>query len=30
MIPAPAQGAIMITCLEKDDYSIDACEQINH
>ncbi|WP_299061435.1 hydroxymethylbilane synthase [uncultured Polaribacter sp.] len=30
MIPAPAQGAIMITCLEKDDYSFDACEQLNH
>ena len=30
MIPAPAQGAIMVTCLEKDDYSFDACEQLNH
>ena len=30
MIPAPAQGAIMVTCLEKDDYSKDACEQLNH
>jgi hydroxymethylbilane synthase len=30
MIPAPAQGAIMITCLKDDEYSIDACEQINH
>ncbi|MFK8058526.1 MAG: hydroxymethylbilane synthase [Polaribacter sp.] len=30
MIPAPAQGAIMVACLEKDDYVIDACEQLNH
>jgi hydroxymethylbilane synthase len=30
MTPAPAQGAIMITCLEKDNYSFDACEQLNH
>ncbi|KGL63950.1 hydroxymethylbilane synthase [Polaribacter sp. Hel1_85] len=30
MIPAPAQGAIMVTALEKDDYSLDACEQLNH
>ena len=30
MIPAPAQGAIMITALEKDDYVKDACEQLNH
>ena len=30
MIPAPAQGAIMITCLEEDDFSKDACEQLNH
>ncbi|WP_275316326.1 hydroxymethylbilane synthase [Tenacibaculum bernardetii] len=30
MIPAPAQGAIMITALEKDDFSRDACEQLNH
>ena len=30
MIPAPAQGAIMIAALEKDDFSLDACEQINH
>jgi hydroxymethylbilane synthase len=29
MIPAPAQGAIMITALEADDYAKDACEQIN-
>ena len=30
MIPAPGQGAIMITCLQEDDYSLDACEQLNH
>ncbi|MCI2229529.1 hydroxymethylbilane synthase [Polaribacter sp. MSW13] len=30
MIPAPAQGAIMITALEKDNYVLDACEQLNH
>jgi len=30
MIPAPAQGAIMVTCLKDDEYSLDACEQINH
>jgi hydroxymethylbilane synthase len=30
MIPAPAQGAIMIACLEKDQFVIDACEQLNH
>ncbi len=30
MIPAPAQGAIMITALDKDDYVKDACEQLNH
>ena len=30
MIPAPAQGAMMVTCLGKDEYSLDACEQLNH
>lgn len=30
MIPAPAQGAIMVACLEKDQYVKDACEQLNH
>lgn len=30
MIPAPAQGAIMITALNDDDFSKDACEQLNH
>lgn len=30
MIPAPAQGAIMVASLEDDDYIKDACEQLNH
>ncbi|MDB2384917.1 hydroxymethylbilane synthase [Polaribacter sp.] len=30
MVPAPAQGAIMIACLDKDQYVKDACEQLNH
>jgi hydroxymethylbilane synthase len=30
MISAPGQGAIMITALEKDDFVLDACEQLNH
>lgn len=30
MIPAPAQGAIMITALETDEESIAACSEINH
>jgi len=30
MIPAPAQGAIMIASLIDDDFISDACEQINH
>ncbi|WP_397446114.1 hydroxymethylbilane synthase [Polaribacter sp. R77954] len=30
MIPAPAQGVIMIACLEKNDFVKDACEQLNH
>lgn len=30
MIPAPAQGTIMVACLEKDDFTKDACEQLNH
>ena len=29
MIPAPAQGAIMITALENDEYSLNACKQLN-
>ncbi|WP_088323360.1 hydroxymethylbilane synthase [Polaribacter tangerinus] len=30
MIPAPAQGAIMVTALENDTFVLDACEQLNH
>ena len=30
MIPAPAQGTIMVTCLQEDDYTLDACQQLNH
>ncbi|MGB0881169.1 MAG: hydroxymethylbilane synthase, partial [Polaribacter sp.] len=30
MIPAPAQGTIMVACLEKDNFTKDACEQLNH
>ena len=30
MIPAPAQGTIMVTCLKEDDYTLDACQQLNH
>ncbi len=30
MIPAPAQGAIMIAALESDEYVRDACVQLNH
>ncbi|WCC43157.1 hydroxymethylbilane synthase [Tenacibaculum finnmarkense] len=30
MIPAPAQGAIMITVSSNDEFSKDACEQLNH
>ena len=30
MIPAPAQGAIMITALEKDKEILQICSQINH
>ncbi|MFY0603444.1 MAG: hydroxymethylbilane synthase [Flavobacteriaceae bacterium] len=30
MLPAPAQGAIMLASLEEDDYVKDACEQLNH
>ncbi|XZF12528.1 hydroxymethylbilane synthase [Chitinophagaceae bacterium MMS25-I14] len=25
MLPAPAQGAIMVVCREKDNYGLDAC-----
>ena len=30
MIPAPAQGAIMIAALEKDEYVREACAKLNH
>lgn len=30
MIPAPAQGAIMIAALESDPYVLEACAQLNH
>ncbi|AUP79305.1 hydroxymethylbilane synthase [Flavivirga eckloniae] len=30
MIPAPAQGAIMITALEEDEFIKTACAQLNH
>ncbi|MFK7781740.1 hydroxymethylbilane synthase [Psychroserpens sp.] len=30
MVPAPAQGAIMITALETDEESLAACAEINH
>lgn len=30
MIPAPAQGAIMITALEEDDFVKEACASLNH
>lgn len=30
MIPAPAQGAIMITALDEDDFVKTACTELNH
>ena len=30
MIPAPAQGAIMITALEEDEFVREACAELNH
>jgi len=30
MIPAPAQGAMMVVALEDDQYSIDAATELNH
>jgi len=30
MLPAPAQGAIMVASLAEDDFVKDACEQLNH
>ncbi len=29
MLPAPAQGAIMIVCREDDSYSFESCEEFN-
>ena len=30
MLPAPAQGAIMVVCRQGDNYCLDACEIFNH
>ncbi len=30
MLPAPAQGAIMVVCREEDNFSLDACHHFNH
>ncbi|MDO6759821.1 hydroxymethylbilane synthase [Tamlana sp. 2_MG-2023] len=30
MIPAPAQGAIMVTALEDDEFTRTACAELNH
>ncbi|OMP32144.1 hydroxymethylbilane synthase [Mangrovimonas sp. DI 80] len=30
MIPAPAQGAVMVTALEKDEDILEICREINH
>ncbi|WP_445954955.1 hydroxymethylbilane synthase [Yeosuana sp.] len=30
MIPAPAQGAVMITALKENNFVVDACAQLNH
>ncbi|MFL5788620.1 MAG: hydroxymethylbilane synthase [Flavisolibacter sp.] len=29
MLPAPAQGAIMIVCKENDNYAIESCQLLN-
>jgi hydroxymethylbilane synthase len=29
MLPAPAQGAIMVVCREDDQFSLDACDNFN-
>jgi hydroxymethylbilane synthase len=29
MLPAPAQGAIMVVCREEDDYAFNACQFFN-
>ncbi|MBY0482385.1 MAG: hydroxymethylbilane synthase [Chitinophagaceae bacterium] len=30
MLPAPAQGAIMVVCRKNDGFCLDACATINH
>jgi len=30
MIPAPAQGAIMIVSLQENEFAVQACSQLNH
>lgn len=30
MIPAPAQGAVMISCLDKNKEVLGACKKVNH
>jgi hydroxymethylbilane synthase len=30
MLPAPAQGAIMVVCRKEDDYVAEACRSFNH
>jgi hydroxymethylbilane synthase len=30
MLPAPAQGAIMVVCREDDDYAFESCQAFNH
>jgi len=30
MIPAPAQGAVMITVLKENEYAVNACAELNH
>ena len=30
MVPAPAQGAVVVVALENDDYSRKACAELNH
>jgi hydroxymethylbilane synthase len=30
MLPAPAQGAIMVVCREADDFCLDACNNFHH
>lgn len=30
MLPAPAQGAIMVVCRKDDNYALDACQSFHH